>query len=67
MRSRFTQQTVAETMMAKFGVTRNKETHMVVGLRLDDFDPTESDVDKTVPVFSWTFDVACQPDSSGYP
>ena len=40
------QQTVAETMVAKFGITRNKETPMVVGLRLDDFDPTEPDVDK---------------------
>ena len=40
------QQTVAETIVAKFGVTRNKETPMVVGLRLDDFDPTEPDVDK---------------------
>ena len=40
------QQTVAKTMVAKFGVTRNKETPMVVGLRLDDFDPTEPDVDK---------------------
>ena len=40
------QQTVAETMVAKFGVFRNKETSMVVGLRLDDFDPTELDVDK---------------------
>ena len=40
------QQTVVETMVAKFGVTRNKETPMVVGLRLDDFDPTEPDVDK---------------------
>ena len=26
------QQTVAKTMVAKFGVTRNKETPMVVGL-----------------------------------
>ena len=33
-------------MVAKFGVTRNKETPLVVGLRLDDFDPTEPDVDK---------------------
>ena len=33
-------------MVAKFGVTRNKETPTVVGLRLDDFDPTEPDVDK---------------------
>ena len=41
------QQTVAGTMVAKFGVTRNNETPMmVVGLRLDDFDPTEPDVDK---------------------
>ena len=33
-------------MVAKFGVTRNKETPMEVGLRLDDFDPTEPDADK---------------------
>ena len=40
------QQTVAENMVEKFGVTRTKETPMVVGLRLDDFDPTEPDVDE---------------------
>ena len=38
------QQTVAENIVEKFGVTRSKETPMVVGLRLDDFDPTEPDV-----------------------
>ena len=59
------QQTVAENIVEKFGVTRSEETPMVVGLRLDDFDPTEPDVD--VPVIGWTFDVACEPDSSGYP
>ena len=32
--------------MEKFRVTRSKETPMVVGLRLDDFDPTEPDVDE---------------------
>ena len=36
-------QTEAENMV-KFGVTRTKETPMVVGLLLDDFDPTEPDV-----------------------
>ena len=40
------QQTVAENIMEKFDVTRSKETPMVVGLRLDDFDPTEPDVDE---------------------
>ena len=40
------QQTVAENMVEKFGVTRTKETPMVVGLRLEDFDPTEPDVDE---------------------
>ena len=40
------QQTVAENMVQKFGVTRTKETPMVIGLRLDDFDPTEPDVDE---------------------
>ena len=33
-------------MAEKFDVTRTKETPMVVGLRLDDFDPTEPDVDE---------------------
>ena len=33
-------------MVEKFGVTRTKETPMIVGLRLDDFDPTEPDVDE---------------------
>ena len=42
----FAQQTVAETMVEKFRVTRTKEPPMVVGLRLDDFDPTEPDVDE---------------------
>ena len=40
------QQTVAEKIVEKFGVTRSKEKPMVVGLRLDDFDPTEPDVDE---------------------
>ena len=40
------QQIVAENIVEKFGVTRSKETPMVVGLRLDDFDPTEPDVDE---------------------
>ena len=40
------QQTVVENIVEKFGVTRSKETPMVVGLRLDDFDPTEPDVDE---------------------
>ena len=39
-------QTVAENMVEEFGVTRTKETPMVIGLRLDDFDPTEHDVDE---------------------
>ena len=41
------QQTVAENIVEKFGITRSKETPiMVVGLRLDDFDPTEPVVDE---------------------
>ena len=40
------QQTVPEDMVEKFGVTCTKETPMVVGLRLDDFDPTEPNVDE---------------------
>ena len=37
---------MAETIVDKLGVTRTKETSMVVGLRLGDFDPTEPDVDE---------------------
>ena len=40
------QQTVVENIVGKFCVTSSKEAPMVVGLRLDDFDPTEPDVDK---------------------
>ena len=41
------QQTVAENMVERFGVsTRTKGTPMVVCLRLDDFDPTKPDVDE---------------------
>ena len=40
------QHTVAENIVETFGVTCSKETPMVVGLRLDDFDPTEPDVDE---------------------
>ena len=40
------QQTVAENIVEKFSVTRSKETPMVVGLGLDDFDRTEPDVDE---------------------
>ena len=40
------QQTVAENIVETFGVTRTKETPMVVGLRLDDFDLTEPDIDE---------------------
>lgn len=40
------QQSVAEKMVAKFGVTQNKSTPMVFGLKLDEFDPSEPDVDE---------------------
>lgn len=40
------QQAVAEKMVAKFGVTENKETPMVVGLKLEQFDADEPDVDE---------------------
>ena len=40
------QQTVAENIVEKFGIPRTKKTPMVVGLRLEDFDPTEPDVDE---------------------
>lgn len=39
------QQAVAERIVVKFGVTqKNKNTPMVVGLKLDEFDPNEPDV-----------------------
>ncbi|CAM9450595.1 unnamed protein product [Pylaiella littoralis] len=41
---KISQQTVAENIVAKFGVTGNKETPMVVGLHLDEFDQAEPDV-----------------------
>lgn len=40
------QQSVAEQMVAKFGVTTNKETPMVVGLKLEQFDSDEPDVEE---------------------
>ena len=40
------QQAVAEKMVAKFGVTQNKETPMVVGLKLEQFDADEPDVEE---------------------
>lgn len=40
------QQTVAANVVAKFGVTRNKETPVAVGLRFDDIDPTEPDAEE---------------------
>ena len=36
----------AEHLVAKFGVTRNKETPIAVGLKLEDFDEHEPDVHK---------------------
>ena len=41
---KISQPTVAAKIVDKFGVTRNKETPMVVGLRLDDFDPDAPNV-----------------------
>ncbi|CAM9834276.1 unnamed protein product [Sphacelaria rigidula] len=40
------QRAVAETIVAKVGVTRNKATTMVVGLNLDMLDPTEHDMEE---------------------
>ena len=40
------QQAVAEKIVAKFGVTQNKETPMVVGLKLEQFDADEPDVEE---------------------
>ena len=38
------QQAVAEKIVAKFGFTQNKETPMVVGLKVEQFDADEPDV-----------------------
>ena len=40
------QKAFAETLVAKFGVTRNKETPIAVGVKLEDFDAHEPDVHK---------------------
>ena len=40
------QQAVAEKIVAKFGVTQNKETSMVVDLKLEQFDADEPDVEE---------------------
>ena len=40
------QQAVAEKIVANFGVTQNKETPMVVGLKLEQFDANEPNVEK---------------------
>ncbi|CAB1120305.1 unnamed protein product [Ectocarpus sp. CCAP 1310/34] len=40
------QQAVAEKIVAKFGVTTDKETPMVVGLKLEQYDAVEPDVDE---------------------
>ena len=40
------QQAPAETIVAKFGVTRGKPTPMVVGLRLDELDQGEAEVEE---------------------
>ena len=43
---KMSQQAFAETIVAKFGVTRGKPTPMVVGLRLDEFDQEEAEVEE---------------------
>ena len=40
------QQAVAENIVAKFGVTQNKETPMAVGLKLEKFNADEPDVEE---------------------
>ena len=40
------QQAVTEKIVAKFGVTQNEETPMVVGLKLEQFDADEPDVEE---------------------
>ena len=44
---KISQHTSAEKIVAKFGVTRGKPTPMVVGLRLDEFDQEEAEVEET--------------------
>ena len=41
------QQAVAEKIVVKFGVTQNRETPMVVGLKLEQFDADEPDVEES--------------------
>ena len=41
---KISQQAVAENIVAKFGVTSNRDTPMSVGLKLEDFDPDEPNV-----------------------
>ena len=43
---KISQQTSAEKIVAKFGVTRGMPTPMVVGLRLDEFDQEEAEVEE---------------------
>ena len=40
------QQAFAENLVAKFGVTRNKETPMAVGVKLEEIDARELDVNE---------------------
>ena len=40
------QQAVAQNTVANFGVTQNKETPMVVRLKLEQFDADEPDVEE---------------------
>lgn len=41
---KISQQAVAENIVAKFGVTSNRDTPMSVGLKLEEFDPDEPNV-----------------------
>ena len=43
---KISQQTFAENVVRKFGVTRNKPTPMPFDLKLENFDPAEPDVDE---------------------
>lgn len=54
-------------MVAKFGVTQSKDTPVVVGLKLEQFDTNESEVDEPFSVVGQTLDVASETDSPGYP
>ena len=59
------QQAIAEKIVAKFGVTKNEETPMVVGLKLEQSGADKPDVEEPFRSFVG-LDVAVESDSPGY-